>query len=348
MSTRTQVSHRSFLLRLRSLAKMALQYYGLKGAEMKFINYSGNGIYQVIVHPDTKPASALAPGKYALRLHQPNYMKSESISSEMDWLSALHQAGVPVPKPFRNQESDWLTVVGENHDLVGRRNCTLIGWTEGRILKKRILPKHFRELGVVIGRMHEQSRSWKRPKGFARPHWDWEGLFGDGFGYGAPALETHNAIPKGHQNIFNETLRKVQETTEQLGKGKNTYGLIHADLSLLDNVTFLAGKAYPFDFDDCGFGYWIFDLAVLLAHYFSDFTNTSTTLQDALIAGYKETSPLENIGFEYLDLFIAARYAQLMFFYQSCAIRYPRVLEEAMIEVNKYAIDLKHTLKKIT
>ncbi|PNX50966.1 MAG: hypothetical protein BV458_12270, partial [Thermoplasmata archaeon M9B2D] len=96
----------------------------------------------------------------------------------------------------------------------------------------------------------------------------------------------------------------------------------------------------------CGFGYWIFDLAVLLAHYFSDYTNTSSVLQDALIAGYKETSTLENIGFEYIDLFIAARYAQLMFFYQSCAIRYPHVLDVAMTEVNRYAEDLKHILKK--
>ncbi len=346
MATGTQVSHRALLLSLRSLAKNALQCYGLSDAELKFINYSGNGIYQVIVHPGTKSASTFVPGKYALRLHQPNYMKSEFIASEMDWLSALHQAGVPVPKPFLNQERHWLTVVGENHNVARKRNCTLIGWTEGRFLKNRILPKHFNALGLVVGRMHEQSKNWKRPKCFARPQWDWEGLFGDGFGYGVPAKETHSAIPKVHQSIFNETLRKVQETTEQLGKGKNVYGLIHADLSLIDNVTFLAGKAHPFDFDDCGFGYWIFDLAVLLAHYFSDYINASPLLQDALIAGYKETSPLENIGFEYLDLFIAARYAQLMFFYQSCAIRYPRVLEEAMIEVNKYALDLRRILKK--
>ena len=337
------MSYRAFLHRVRKLAEIALKEYGLEQKKIRLIAYTGNGLYQVNVPAGNR----IAPGKYTLRLHQPNYMKPKFIVSEMEWLSALHQEGIPVPKPVRNLEGGWLTVADGNYEVPQKRNCTLIGWTEGRLLNKNLRPKHFRSLGRVVGRMHEQSRSWKRPKGFVRPHWDWDGLFGDGFSYGVPAADAREAIPKAHQNAFNEVLNRVRETSEQMGKGKNVYGLIHADLGLGDNVVFHAGEARPFDFDDCGFGYWVFDFGVALAQYFIDTNDTSKTMREAMLAGYEEIADLEGIGIEYLDLFMAARIAQLMFFYQASALADPRHMEEAKREINDHAKYLKRVLKEL-
>lgn len=337
------ISYRAFLLRLRKLAEIALAEYGIKPTKLKFITYSGNGLYQVSV-PSGNP---IVPGKYTLRLHQPNYMKPEFISSEMEWLSALHNKGIMVPMPIRNLDGDWLTVADGNYDVPQKRNCTLIGWTEGRILGENIRPKHFRALGKVMGRMHEQSRGWKIPKKFARPHWDWDGLFGDGFSYGVPAADAREAIPKIHQATFNETLKKVREVSEQLGRRKDVYGLIHADLGVDENVAFLAGDARPFDFDDCGFGYWMFDFGVPLSQHFIDTNDSSKIMQEALISGYEETATTDNIGLEYMDVFIAARIAQLMFFYQASGLANPQHKEESKREVNEHAKFLKHVLKSM-
>jgi Ser/Thr protein kinase RdoA (MazF antagonist) len=337
------MSYRIFLLRLRKIAKIALDGYGVGRVKLRFITYSGNGLYQVTV----PPGNPITPGKYTLRLHQPDYMKPKFIVSEMEWLAALSQEGIMVPKPVRNLEGDWLTVAEGDYDAPQKRNCTLIGWTEGRLLDKNIRPKHFRSLGRVIGKMHEQSRRWKRPKDFARPHWDWGGLFGDGFSYGVPAADARNAIPKAHQVAFNDVLNRVLEASEQMGKGKDVYGLIHADLGLSDNVAFHAAEARPFDFDDCGFGYWVFDFGVALAQYFLDTNDASPTMRDALIAGYEETATLEDIGIEYLDVFIAARIAQLMFFYQASGLTHPAHMKEAQREINEHAKYLKRILKKM-
>jgi len=38
------------------------------------------------------------------------------------------------------------------------------------------------------------------------------------------------------------------------------------------------------------------------------------TIRIGMISGYEETANLDNIDIEYLDIFIAARIAQLMFF----------------------------------
>ena len=50
---------------------------------------------------------------------------------------------------------------------------------------------------------------------------------------------------------------------QRLGQGPNVFGLIHADAHL-DNVLFDGQQARLIDFDDCGFGYRIYDVAVAL------------------------------------------------------------------------------------
>jgi Ser/Thr protein kinase RdoA (MazF antagonist) len=343
MSAGSQVSYRAFLIRLRSLAKKALEEYGLEKAELKFKNYSGNGLYQVTIGQSKRPETDFPPSRYALRLHQPGYMRPEYISSEMDWLSALREADVDVPTPFRNLNREWLTIVDGGYDVPSQRNCTLLSWVEGRELGKNVRPKHFRSLGQVIGKMHEQSMLWKKPNGFKRPHWDWEGLFGDGFDYGFSAQEAREAIPKKHQEAFKTALKFVEEAAGQLGKRKKAYGLIHADLG---NTVFRAGKARPFDFDDCGFGFWIFDLGVVLADNMGDYDITSPKMRDALTEGYQETSILPESNLDFLDIFIAARFAQLMFFYQGMALKFPQHHNESLIEINRTAKYLKRILKK--
>ncbi|MFW9961780.1 MAG: phosphotransferase enzyme family protein [Candidatus Thorarchaeota archaeon] len=343
MGVAEQVSYLTFLRRLRKLAEMALASYELEGADLKFINYSGNGLYQVRIPKER----FIAPGKYALRLHQPDYMKPEHICSEMEWLSALHNAGIQAPMPKRNLTGDWLTVTEGDFSVPQQRNCTLIGWTEGQILGEKVRPKHFRSLGRLIGRLHEHSRKWKPPKGFARPHWNWDGLYGEGFSYGAPAADAREAIPKVHQTAFNRVLDILREVSETLGRGKDVYGLIHADLGLAENVAFLGGEAKPFDFDDCGFGYWVFDIAVPLSQHFIDTGDRSKETYDSLKSGYEETSSLEGIGIEYLNHFIAARLAQFMFFYQASGMAHPQYMEASKQGVNEHAKYLKKILKEM-
>ena len=336
------MSYRAFLLRLRHIAKRALENYGLERAELKFMSYSGNGLYRVIVPPSGKLTFPVPPGRYALRLHQPGYMNLEYIRSELEWLSALCNSGIEVPKPVRNADGGWLTTVAMDYDVPRHRNCTLLSWVEGRFLEKGLRPKHFISLGEVTGKMHEQSMRWKKPKGFKRPHWDWEGLFGDGFDYGFAAQDAREAIPKKHQQSFNDILERVEEASRQLGKRKHTYGLIHADLG---NTVYHAGLARPFDFDDCGFGYWVFDLGVVLAHYMLDSEGVSPRMRDALVEGYQKTSVLPESNLECLDLFIAARLAQLMFFYQGMALIFPQHRNESLREINHSAEYLKRILK---
>lgn len=345
MSSENQVSYRSYLLRLRKLAKRALEDYGLTDVKLEFRSIDGNGIYRVIVPPRSTDTSLITPGQYNLRLHQPGYMNPAYISSEMEWLSALDKAGIPVPKPCRNLEGNWVAEVKSDYEFPCSRNCTLIGWVDGR-LPKDPFPHHMKALGRLLGRMHEQSIGWNVPRGFSRPHWDWDGLYGDGFDYGFRPEDARNTIPKGYQSAFTQTIDRVQETMDQMGRNKDVYGIIHSDLGVDGNILFYKGEARPIDFDDCGFGYWLFDLGAALAHYFAEIEKPRAGMRDALIEGYKETTPLSELNLDYLDLFIAARLAQLIYFYHGMAIIHPQFREESNRKIAGYGQELKRVLKK--
>ncbi len=346
MSANRQISYRAFLLRLRNLAKRALVEYGLEGARLKFQSIEGNGIYRVIIPSDNKKSPSFQAGQYNLRLHQPGYMDPKFISSELEWLSALADSGIPVPRPFRNLNGDWLTTIESEYDVPCSRNCSLITWISGRLPKNPQI-YHMKAVGNVIGRMQSQSIDWRKPKGFSRPHWDWDGLYGEGFQYGFEPEAARNSIPKGYHAAFTSAIEKVREGMEQLGKTKKVYGLIHADLGVDGNILFHKGEARPIDFDDCGFGYWLFDLGVALAHYFVEIENPNPEMRDALIEGYKETTPLPEIDLEYLDLFTVARLAQLVYFYHGMSLLNPQHLEQAQVEMSRYGNELKRIMKRL-
>ena len=78
-----------------------------------------------------------------------------------------------------------------------------------------------------------------------------------------------------------------------------------------------------------------------------DCEGTSPKMRDALIGGYQKTCVLPESNLEYLDLFIAARLAQLMFFYQGMALKFPQYTDESMKEIDQSAKYLKYVLKRI-
>ena len=100
----------------------------------------------------------------------------------------------------------------------------------------------------------------------------------------------------------------MREVMDEWGKGADAFGLIHADLFLghEGNVLFSGGEARAIDFDDCGFGYWVYDLAVPLCHWQA--AAAWPGIRDALLTGYAQIRPLPEKQLAHLDLFMAARH----------------------------------------
>ncbi len=297
--------------RMRRLAEAALGEYGLEGARLKLLGHGENTTYRVDAANARfarRVEGWFATDRFLLRLHRPGYQTAESIVSELEWLSALRRdAQAPVPEPLPALNGDCLTTVSVS-GVPDHRNCSLLRWLNGRKVNRRVGPRHFTALGRLMAQLHEHSAHWTPPPSFRRRHWDWEGLFGEDAGFNLDASQVWALVPQRFYEPFSAVASQTRETMNRLGKGKEVFGLVHADLFLGGdgNVLVSGGEARAIDFDDCGFGYWVYDFAVPLAHW--QLSDAWPEVQAALLGGYAQRRSLANDQLAHLELFMAARH----------------------------------------
>lgn len=302
-----ELTHRGRVQRLRTLALSALIDYGLDKPRLTHIADAANATFRVDVEDESAVLGHRAPyaaNRFLLRIHRPGYQTAETIASELMWLSALsHEEGLPVPEPVATIHETWLTTVTVP-GVPQPRHCTLLRWMDGRFLRQRPRPKHAEAVGRFMAQLHHHAARWEPPRDFARRHWDWDGLFGSQAGFSLPAERVWELLPDSCYDLFTELADRVEQAMVELGRGPDAYGLIHADLNFY-NILFSAGEPRVFDFDDCGYGYWLYDIAVTL----SDWQGAEgwSDLRDAFLNGYALVRPLPLKHLVHLNLFMAAQ-----------------------------------------
>jgi Ser/Thr protein kinase RdoA (MazF antagonist) len=172
-----------------------------------------------------------------------------------------------------------------------------------------------------MAQLHEHSSAWSLPKEFTRRRWDADGLFGESAGLGIPTHQAWNLLNPDEREILEEVARRTGSAMRELDRMERSVGLIHADLHL-DNVLFHRGRARAIDFDDCGFGHWIYDLSVPLAEWLE--RKDWQPLRNALFTGYAEVRPLPEEQLVHLETFMAARQASLALWTVARAEENPR------------------------
>jgi Ser/Thr protein kinase RdoA (MazF antagonist) len=316
--------------RMRQLAQVALKAYGLSDVPFKLLRQAGNTLFRVNEAnpaPTTK-AELYTQGQYMLRIHQPGYQTTEAIVLELAWLAALcRDANLPVPEPVSTLDGNLLTQVSIS-GIPGQRNCSLLRWLKGRLITKDVRPHHYQAQGRLMARLHNHAAHWQPPPGLAKRKYDWNGLFRDDAGVGIPASKAWSLLPQEYVKPFEVVTRKVKQVMDEWGKGPDVYGLIHADLGLDANVLFWGGEARAIDFDDSGFGYYVYDLSLALEHCQED--EALPQFRDALLDGYAQVRSLPEDQSKYLDLFLAAYYVYLSLWAAAMAQLHPNYREELL------------------
>jgi Ser/Thr protein kinase RdoA (MazF antagonist) len=294
------------LRRIRQLAGAALDAYGLRGARLTFLRYFANITYRVDVPgpvPLQDSSSPYLPNRYLLRVLLSNHW--EYAKGEMTWLRALsREAALPVPEPVPTPTGELLTRI-TTPGVPGGRIVSLMRWVDGRRRTTKLRPRHFRAWGRLVARLHAFAAGWQPPEGFERFVWDWEGLLG-GRGFGHTVEELVGSMPEHLQEPFQMVSSETRTVMESLGRGPDAYGIVHGDM-YPDNVLFKAGEVFPIDFEDCGFGYWLWDIAVALSQ--QPWTESWYRQRDAFLEGYAQIHMLPESQLGHLDLFMAADYA---------------------------------------
>ncbi len=301
-----ELTYRGRLRRMRRLAGAALAEYGIPGARFALARQAGNTLFRV--HTPDLPAAAtedlFEPGQYLLRVHQPGYQAPAALELELAWLAAMRRdANLPVPEPIPARDGRLLIAV-TIPGMPGVRHCSLLRWLNGRSLKGRARPRHYRAQGRLMARLHDFAASWSPPPGLTKRRFDWAGLFSDDVGSGMPNAEAWALLSPARREAFAAVAQRVREVMDAWGQGPDVYGLIHGDLGVDANLLFWHGEPRPIDFDDSGYGYWVYDLAVGLEHCWQQ--AAFPRCREALLDGYAEYRSLPPKQVQQLELFIAA------------------------------------------
>jgi Ser/Thr protein kinase RdoA (MazF antagonist) len=306
MKPYNQLTRLGQLRRLRRLAEVALVKYGLTDAKLTFQHYEGNAIFRVDLPnaPATQVDDIFVPNRYNLRLLSMN--DPETTEGELIWLAALrNETGLPVPEPVPSLDGKLLTTIASPGVPHGRV-VSLMRWVDGQQLNaKSLRPQHAKAWGRLVDQLHKFAAGWTPPEGYKRFQCDWDGILGNGV-LQEPVDELVAAMPPKYREPFESVSAETQTAMETLGKGPDVYGMVHIDM-YLENVLFKGGEPRIIDFEDCGFGYYLYDLSIIFSQWM--WQPEMDWFRPVFLEGYTATHILPDEQIKYLDLFIATRFA---------------------------------------
>jgi len=244
--------------RVRRLAQEALSEYRIAAESVELLSHYNNTTFLV----RTSGLSEGTEGRFVLRVSRPGFQGREEIVSEILWLEALRRgANLHVPEAIPTPEEEYV-VRAEAPGVPEPRDCVLFRWIRGRFLDRSLGPGHMRLAGETLARVHLHGQRWKRPTAFSRKAWGIELLKGDEDGVDDRAFWSH--IGRQECRTVEATFRTILRYMSSIGRGSEAYGLIHADYHH-GNFLFLGETVRVIDFDECGWGYYAYDIAVALS-----------------------------------------------------------------------------------
>ena len=294
----TELSYRGQAARLRKLALIALQQYGLRVRRVSLISHMNNTTFRV----DGSECEKGETQRYVLRVNRPGFQDASAIGSELSWLAALRkEEGIVVPEPVRAE--DGAVVVRASVDGVPEsRDCVLFRWIHGRFFGKRFSPRSYRRAGELLARIHRHGLGWPRPSGFVRKTLDYDLVMG-----GQPGIDAgriRSILSAADVEIMDRAANAVDQTMFQMGKEPEVFGLIHGDYHHR-HFLFTPEDVGIIDFDECSWGYFAYDIAVTL----SGVANHASypIIRDEFLAGYRAVRRFPEEHEKYIAPLTAAR-----------------------------------------
>ncbi len=262
-------------------------------AEVKLLNHSENTTYLI----------RQGDQRFILRVHRLGYHTPRAITAELDWVQSIGS-----DTPIRTAAP----IVGVDNMLIqpfptaqqGERHSVLFEFLEGEEpSEEHDLVASFEQLGIITALLHEHSKRWlAQREAPERPVWDLEGTLGSrpiwgewrkGIGVDA---DTAAQLGRG--------VDKIRDRLEAFGTGSDRFGLIHADLRLA-NLLIHGGAVSVIDFDDCGLGWFMYDLGSALS--FIEHRDYVPSLIDAWVKGYNQVRQLTEEEVAMIPTFIMLR-----------------------------------------
>lgn len=293
---------------VEGLAIAALEEFGLEGERLASLEVLRIRERKEIVRVGTDLGEV-----YLLRMYAPPRSRWEgrlrsrpALTSQSSWLRSLaREFGSRVPEPIAARDgSHGVTATFEG----ATRNCVLYRWVRGEIKPLvRLSPEESRSLGSFVARLHDHSEENPQFAGLGGPKWGWGEVLGPEARIWRHGRRVYSEEEMG---VFAAVSRRVRKELRWLGERPDVYGVIHRDLRPA-NVVFDGEDAGAIDFENCGRGHYLYDIALMLMIVDDRVARLgryrSRALASAFLRGYEDRRPLPFGYSNVLRTFVAMR-----------------------------------------
>ncbi len=260
------------------VANTAIELWHGDAESLRYVGNSANHVYSFVKSGQTR----------FIRLTSSRDRTKEQIEAELDFIFHLHQGGVSVALPVSSVTGCFVEEIASTNDLLF---ACVFEQAEGKRFRYESGESnkvHFKLRGRMLGQIHALSKTYIPSGSFRRFAWDEDNLL----------LDVEEFLPKSEKIVWRE-YDGLKERLRGLPQSKQTYGLIHGDFGET-NYRHQDSQLNIFDFDDCCYHWFVYDLAVTI--YPHGWRKEGLQLLDCLFEGYSENMPL-NITLAEVTLF---------------------------------------------
>lgn len=250
-----------------------------------------------------------APGhKSILRIHRAGYHTRRGIECELAWIDALaRDTPIVAPDYFVGRDGQAIQQ-GEVAGLDAPRFMVMFKFVDGTAPSEDgDLTPGFKDLGSIAAQCHSHVLEWTKPRDFKRLTWDVEAVFGPSPTWGhwrdAPGITGEN------RNVLTRVEDTIRARLASFGQAPDRFNLIHADMRLA-NLLVDGPQTRLIDFDDCGFGWFLYDFAAAISFIEDD--PRIPEMKAAWLEGYRSLRHLSVEEEAELDTFVMLRRMALL------------------------------------
>lgn len=241
---------------------------------------------------------------FILRVGHDSRRSIGQVRGEVEFLQYLAGHGLSVPKVFPSAHGN-LVESCEAADGTAFLSTLFSKAPGGPPEKNQWQPVLFHKMGKLMGKLHHHSQHFTPSK----PHFTRHDIEDD---FSEIERIAQKYLKASDQPLL-EAYRETIDTIRQLPKNCDSYGLCHVDFHRGNFFLSDDGRITLFDFDDCQYAWFIYDIAMALFYAIPHDCTKKADLDQAASflnhfwSGYRQEYHLDPVWLKQIPLFLRLR-----------------------------------------